>query len=88
MTEEEVARFALQLREAERIRARIAEEALALANSSVDADYGRRFAASKLWGSVGSNHHLYWWTLSRYRREQQDVWQRHRRFDVSLSWQR
>jgi hypothetical protein len=32
MTEEEVARFALQLREAERIRAQIAGEAIALAN--------------------------------------------------------
>ncbi len=32
MTEEELARFALQLRETERIRAMIAEEAAALAN--------------------------------------------------------
>jgi hypothetical protein len=36
MTEEELARFALQLRETERIRAMIAEEAAALANGRTD----------------------------------------------------
>lgn len=36
MTEEELARFALQLREAERIRAMIAEEAEALASGKTD----------------------------------------------------
>jgi hypothetical protein len=41
MTEEEVARFALQLREAERIRAWIAEEALALANGGNDELLGK-----------------------------------------------
>ncbi len=54
MTEVELARFALQLRETERIRAMIAEEATALANGRTDGIPIAAAPAQEQWSPVAA----------------------------------